>query len=97
MSATTLSKKERVAGEKSIKRHRVNKTFIQKIAEEKGFLTPNEKVSLKGLSIKNALQRVNNRTLSINNQLTNKQCTALNKLYTAFIKDIDAIILVEVK
>ena len=83
------------AGEKATARRRVNKTFINNLAAQRGGLTKNEKVSLTTLSVKNALQRVNNRALSEHNQLASKQCIALQKLLKEFVKSVDSIITVK--
>ena len=89
---TMLTKKHEKTGEEATARRRVSKTFINSLAVQRGFLSANQKVSLKGLSIKNTLQRINNRTLSETNQLKTAQCLELQKLFTAFIKNVDNVI-----
>ena len=91
----TITKKQMKAGEKATARRRVNKAFINSLGIERGGLTANQKVSLTTLSVKNVLQRVNNRTLNDINQLTGKQCTALQRLLKEFVVSVDSIIIVK--
>lgn len=92
MSTATLSKAEIKSAKKSLARHRVNKTYIEMEAAKNGGMTPNQKVALTTLSVKNALQRINNRVLSTDNQLKVADCAKLNKLMNAFSKEVDAIL-----
>ncbi len=88
----TLSKTAIKSAEKSLARHRVNKTYIEMVAAKNGGLTPNQKVALKTLGVKNALQRINNRVLSTDNQLSVADCAKLNKLMVTFTKEINNIL-----
>ena len=45
-------------------RKRPSKAFITRTAEIRGFMTGNEKTSLKTLDVKNAWQRINNRAMA---------------------------------
>ena len=69
---------------------RPNKTFIQQMAEFRGHMTGNEKTQLKGLEVKNALQRVNNRAMD--EKLSDKQNLELQKAMDAFVKSIDKVL-----
>lgn len=69
---------------------RPNKTFIQQMAEFRGHMTGNEKTQLKGLEVKNALQRVNNRAMD--EKFDSKQNKELQKLMADFVKGVNAIL-----
>ena len=69
---------------------RPNKTFIQQMAEFRGHMTGNEKTQLKGLEVKNALQRVNNRAM--NEKFDSKQNKELQKLMADFVKGVNAVL-----
>lgn len=69
---------------------RPNKTFIQQMAEFRGHMTGNEKTQLKGLEVKNALQRVNNRAMD--EKFDSKQNKELQKLMADFVKGVNAVL-----
>jgi hypothetical protein len=92
MSTATLSRTEIKSAKKSLARHRVNKTYIQMEAAKNGGLTPNQKVALGTLGVKNAIQRINNKALSTDNQLKVADCAKLTKLMADFNKAVTAIL-----
>ena len=69
---------------------RPNKTFIQQMAEFRGHMTGNEKTQLKGLEVKNALQRINNRAMD--EKFDSKQNAKLQKLMAEFVKGVTAVL-----
>jgi len=75
---------------KTSTRKRPNKTFIQQMAEFRGHMTENEKTQLKGLEVKNALQRINNRAMD--EKLSNEQNLELQKAMDMFVKSIDKVL-----
>lgn len=75
---------------KTSERKRPNKTFIQKMAEFRGHMTGNEKTQLKGLEVKNALQRVNNRAMG--EKFDSKQNKEIQKLMVDFVKGVNAVL-----
>jgi hypothetical protein len=76
----------------SAARHRPNKAFLEHTAEKRGYYLPSEKVALKGLVVKNTLQRVFNRTIGTDVILTNAECAKVNKILNDFIAGIDEIL-----
>lgn len=79
---------------KTSDRKRVNKAFIKKMAAFRGYTTGNEKTSLTTLDVKNALQRINNRSMSddVNDNFNGTQNEVLQKLMREFVKNVDAVI-----
>lgn len=79
---------------KTSDRKRPNRKFIEQMAAIRGFTTGNEKTLLTGLTVKNALQRVNNRAMddNANIQLDGTQNTELQRLMKEFVKSVDAIL-----
>ena len=79
---------------KTSDRMRPNKAFIEKTAEVRGFMTGNEKTFLATLTVKNAMQRVNNRAMSdnVNNNFNGGQNEALQNLIKEFVRNVDAIV-----
>ena len=75
---------------KTSDRKRPNKTFIQQMVEFRGHMTGNEKTQLKGLEVKNALQRVNNRAMD--EKFDSKQNKELEKLMADFVKGVNTIL-----
>ena len=75
-------------------RKRSNRNFIEKTAEIRGFMTGNERTSLSTLTLKNAWQRINNRTMSddVNNLLSWEQNNELQRLIKEFVTNVDNII-----
>ena len=65
-----------------------------KMIEFRGFMTGNEKTLLSGLSVKNALQRINNRAMSddVNDNFTGEQNAELQKLMKDFVSGVDAVL-----
>lgn len=81
---------EKNAPVKTSDRKRPNKTFIQQMADFRGHMTGNEKTQLRGLEVKNALQRVNNRAMD--EKFDSKQNKELQKLMADFVKGVNAIL-----
>lgn len=79
---------------KTSARKRPNRKFIEQMADIRGFMSGNEKVQLKTLEIKNAMQRLNNRAMSenVNDNFTSEQCKIITKLINEFVKNIDTVI-----
>jgi len=79
---------------KTSERKRPNRKFIERMAEIRGFMSGNEKTLITGLSVKNALQRVNNRAMDddANVQFTGAENTELQRLMKEFAKGVDAIL-----
>lgn len=90
---TTATKKTK-APVKTSDRKRPNKTFIQKMAQFRGFMTGNEKTQLATLDVKNIMQRVNNRAMSdnVNDNFSGADNERIQKLIKQFVKDIDTVI-----
>lgn len=76
------------------KRKRPSKAFIEKCAEIRGYMTGNEKTSLETLKVKNAWQRINNRSMSddVNDNFTGEQNAELQRLMREFVKGVDAVL-----
>lgn len=79
---------------KTSDRKRPNRQFIERMAEFRGYMTGNEKTALTTLKVKNAMQRVNNRTLSddANVTLSGSQNERIQKLIKQFVKEIDNVL-----
>jgi len=90
MTIVTKSK----APEKTSDRKRPNKAFIAKMVQFRGFMSGNEKTQLATLTVKNILQKVNNRAMSdeVNDNFIGKENEALQKLMKQFVKDVDVIL-----
>lgn len=89
----TATKKTK-APVKTSDRKRPNKTFINQMAQFRGFMTGNEKTQLATLDVKNVMQRVNNRAMSdnVNDNFNGKENEQIQKLIKQFVKDVDAVI-----
>ena len=74
-------------------RKRPNKTFIKQLAEFNGFMTCNQKVMLEGLSVKNVLQRMNNR--AFDEAIKADKCFKIQKLMKNFVKEMDELLVIE--
>lgn len=85
----TLVKKERKkkAPVPTSPRKRPSKAFISKMVEFRGYMTCNEKLLLEGLTVKNLLQRINNR--GFDGMIKADTCNKIQKLMKAFVKDVD--------
>jgi hypothetical protein len=79
---------------KTSERKRPNKKFIEATVALRGYMTGNEKTQLASLEVKNAMQRMNNRTMSddVNDNFSGAKNEALQKLMKRFVKDINAVI-----
>lgn len=79
---------------KTSARKRPNRKFIEQMAAIRGFMTGNEKTLITGLTVKNALQRVNNRAMddNANVQFTSEQNAELQRLMKEFVKGVNAVI-----
>ncbi len=79
---------------KTSERKRPNRKFIEKTAEIRGFMTGNEKTSLKTLEIKNVWQKINNRSMSenVNDNFTGPENTELQRLMNEFVKGVNKVI-----
>jgi hypothetical protein len=75
-------------------RKRPSKDFIVRTAEIRGFMTGNEKTSLKTLEIRNAWQRINNRSMADDVRLnfTSEENKELQRLMSEFVKGVDAVL-----
>ena len=71
-------------------RKRPNKSKILKQGKLRGYLTDNEEIMLKTLTIKNLLQRLNNRAFE--GFLKTGDCKKIEGLMTQFETDVDNII-----
>ena len=81
---------EKQAPVKTSEKKRPNKTFIQQMAEFRGYMTENEKTQLKSLEVKNAMQRVNNRAMA--EKFSDEQNAELLKAMSDFVKNIDKVL-----
>jgi ribosome recycling factor len=79
---------------KTSEKKRPNKAFIQRMAEFRGHMTGNERTQLATLSVKNAMQRVNNKAMidDVTQNLTTKQNAELQKLIKAFVNSVDEVL-----
>jgi hypothetical protein len=79
---------------KTSDRKRPNKKFIEATVALRGYMTGNEKTQITSLEVKNAMQRVNNRSMSddVNDNFSGVENEALQKLMKRFVKDINAVI-----
>jgi hypothetical protein len=71
-------------------RKRPNKSKILKQEKLRGHLTDNEKLMLTGLTVKNFLQRLNNRCFD--DLFLPSDCKKLNQLMVDFVKSSDEIL-----
>ena len=69
-------------------RKRPNKSEIEKQAKLRGHFTCNEETMLKGLKVKNALQRIYTKTFD--ESLSKNDCLALQKAMDKFLAEVDA-------
>lgn len=90
MSTTKKAK----APVKTSDRKRPNRQFIESMAKFRGYMTGNEKLSLKTLEVKNALQRINNKAMSddVNNIFNSNDVNALIKILNNTVKEINAVL-----
>lgn len=88
MEATAKKKSAKKAPKPTSDRKRPNKSFIMQMAEFRGHMTCNEKTLLEGLSVKNVLQRVNNRAMG-ESQMPSVECAEIQRLMKAFVKAVD--------
>ena len=86
----SVAKEVKQAPVRTSEKKRPNKTFIQQMAEFRGHMTGNEKTQLKGLEVKNALQRVNNRAMD--EKFDSKQNAQLQKLMAEFVKGVKSVL-----
>ena len=78
---------------KTSDRARPNKTHIQKMAEYRGYQTANEKTQLTGLKVKNALQRVNSKSMKDEGEnFTTKENAEIQRLMKQFVRGINKIL-----
>ena len=75
-------------------RKRPSRTVITQMAAIRGFMTGNEKTSLKSLELRNAMQRINNRAMSTNveENFTGAENTELQRLISEFVKGVNAVL-----
>jgi hypothetical protein len=86
----SVVKEVKQAPVRTSEKKRPNKTFIQQMAEFRGHMTGNEKTQLKGLEVKNALQRINNRAMD--EKFDSKQNAQLQKLMAEFVKGVKSVL-----
>jgi hypothetical protein len=86
----SVAKEVKQAPVRTSEKKRPNKTFIQQMAEFRGHMTGNEKTQLKGLEVKNALQRINNRAMD--EKFDSKQNAQLQKLMAEFVKGVKSVL-----
>lgn len=79
---------------KTSDKKRPNKTYINLMAEFRGHMTGNEKLQLKTLEVKNALQKINNRAMSESKdtEFNSKEVKDLIKLVNSFVKEVGNIL-----
>lgn len=79
---------------KTSTKKRPNKSYILSMAQFKGGISENERTQLATLTVKNAMQRINNKAMSDNenNQLSNEQNIAIQILIAKFVSDIEKVI-----
>tara|TARA_R110000868_G_C10787599_1_gene756017 strand:+ start:670 stop:942 length:273 start_codon:yes stop_codon:yes gene_type:complete len=79
---------------KTSNKKRPNKTYILYMAQIKGGISENERTQLATLTVKNALQRVNNRAMSEKEetQLSIEQNIALQMMIAKFVNDVEQIL-----
>lgn len=91
MEAKTLEKPKVNPNELTTStRKRPNKAKLLKQARLRGHQTDNEKLMLTGLTVKNLLQRINNK--SFDELIKNHNCKKLEKLMVEFVKNANEII-----
>lgn len=90
MEATAKKVSKKKAPVPTSPRKRPNKSFIEKMAEFRGYMTCNEKTMLEGLNVKNVLQRLNNR--AFDGSIKADTCSEIQKLMKAFVKEMDALL-----
>lgn len=75
-------------------RKRPSKAFIERMAEIRGFMTGNDKTSLATLKMKNAWQRINNRSMSddVRDNFSHAENTELQALISAFVKGVNEVL-----
>ena len=71
-------------------RKRPNKSKILKQAQLRGHLTPNESLMVTGLTVKNLLQRINNR--GFDDVIMPSDCKKLEDLMKEFVTNCDAVL-----
>ena len=86
----SVAKEVKQAPVRTSEKKRPNKTFIQQMAEFRGHMTGNEKTQLKGLEVKNTLQRINNRAMD--EKFDSKQNAQLQKLMAEFVKGVKSVL-----
>ena len=72
------------------KRKRPNKAKILETMKKNGRKDCNNLTTLKGLEVKNALQRIYNRTMD--GQLSKAECTKLQNAMKTFLSEVDEVI-----
>jgi hypothetical protein len=79
---------------KTSNKKRPNKSYILSMAQVKGGISENERTQLATLTVKNAMQRVNNKTMSEveSNQLSDEQNIALQMMIAKFVNDVEQIL-----
>lgn len=75
-------------------RKRPSKSFIEKMALIRGFMTGNEKTQLATLKLKNVWQRINNRAMAddVTLNFTGAENEEIQKLIKEFVKGVDAVL-----
>jgi hypothetical protein len=79
---------------KTSNKKRPNKSYILSMAHVKGGISENERTQLATLTVKNAMQRVNNKAMSEveANQLSDEQNIALQMMIAKFVNDVEQIL-----
>lgn len=79
---------------KTSNKKRPNKSYILSMAHFKGGISENERTQLATLTVKNAMQRINNKAMSEveTNKLSNEENIALQILIAKFVADIDKVL-----
>ena len=79
---------------KTSNKKRPNKSYILSMAQIKGGISENERTQLATLTVKNAMQRVNNKAMSDKEeiQLTDEQNIALQMMIAKFVNDVEQIL-----
>lgn len=89
-----MSKTKIKAPVKTSDKKRPNKTYITLMAEFRGHMTGNEKLQIKTLTVKNVLQKINNRAMSEtkDTEFNSKEVKDLIKLINTFVKEVNNIL-----
>ena len=94
MTTATVKKASKKAPVATSPRKRPSKKFIAQMVAYRGFMTANEKTQIATLSIRNTLQKINNRAMAddVTVNFTSAENAEIQKLIKDFVKGVDLII-----